>query len=494
MLFCFGNYSGDVMQFGAAARSLEAEGVPTATVLVTDDVASAPAERASERRGIAGDLFLLKVLGAAADRGSDLVELEAIGARANAATTTIGVAFSGCTLPGQDEPLFEVTRGSVAVGLGIHGEPGLQDAPLTDADDLAATMVGRLLAERPPSGTGRVAVIVNGLGSVKSEELFVLYTPIAQRLADAGLTIVGPEVGEFVTSFEMAGVSLTISWLDDELESLWLTPVDAPGYRRGQRHGPEVALQRPAYAEAAATMAEASPESQRAAAAVVDVLAAVAERLDAESAMLGRLDAVAGDGDHGIGMRTGGSAAWLKARDCTCGVRARERCSVGQARRGIATRAAHPEGCGRRCSTRSARRWATRCTRRPIASPPVSRRASPTSARSATPRSATRRSSTRWCRSPRNSAAQPKRDNHCRRHGSGPRTRRWRPLNTPRSSRRAPVVPAPTETPASEPPIPERSPSASSPPSSPTSSRRPSRSAGMSLHIVFDDCDGGPSC
>jgi D-erythrulose 4-kinase len=315
VLFCFGNYSGDVMQFGAAARSLEAEGVRTATVLVTDDVASAPAERASERRGIAGDLFLLKVLGAAADRGSDLAELEAIGARANAATTTIGVAFSGCTLPGQDAPLFEVTRGSVAVGLGIHGEPGLQDAPLTDADDLAATMVGRLLAERPPSGTGRVAVIVNGLGSVKSEELFVLYTPIAQRLADAGLTIVGPEVGEFVTSFEMAGVSLTISWLDDELESLWLTPVDAPGYRRGQRHGPEVALQRPAYAEAADTMAEASPESQRAAAAVVDVLAAVAERLDAESAMLGRLDAVAGDGDHGIGMRTGGSAAWLKARE-----------------------------------------------------------------------------------------------------------------------------------------------------------------------------------
>ncbi|MDT5153211.1 MAG: D-erythrulose 4-kinase [Mycobacterium sp.] len=315
VLFCFGNYSGDVLQFGAAARSLEAEGIPTATVLVTDDIASAPPERASERRGIAGDLFLLKVLGAAADRGMGIAELEAIGARANAATTTLGVAFSGCTLPGHDKPLFEVTPGSIALGLGIHGEPGLQDAQLTTADDLAATMVDRLLAERPPSGADRVVAIVNGLGSVKSEELFVLYTPIAERLMRAGVTIVSPEIGEFVTSFEMAGVSLTLSWLDEELESLWLAPADAPGYRRGLRDRPDAAHRRSVYVEAPTAIGAASTQSQRAAGAVVNVLAAVAERLDADSAMLGQLDAVAGDGDHGIGMSAGGSAASLKAQE-----------------------------------------------------------------------------------------------------------------------------------------------------------------------------------
>jgi dihydroxyacetone kinase len=314
VLFCFGNYSGDVLQFGAAARSLEAEGIPTATVLVTDDIASAPSERASERRGIAGDLFLLKVLGAAADRGMGLAELVAIGARANAATTTLGVAFGGCTLPGHDKPLFKVTPGSIALGLGIHGEPGLQDAQLTTADDLAVLMVDRLLAERPPSAEDRVAVIVNGLGSVKSEELFVLYTPVAERLMQAGLTIVGPEIGEFVTSFEMAGVSLTLSWLDEELESLWLAPADAPGYRRRLRDRPEAAQRRSASAEVPATIGAASNRSLRAAGVVVNVLAAVAERLDTDSAMLGQLDAVAGDGDHGIGMRTGAAAAWLKAR------------------------------------------------------------------------------------------------------------------------------------------------------------------------------------
>jgi dihydroxyacetone kinase len=315
VLFCFGNYSGDVLQFGAAARALTAEGIPTETVLVTDDIASAPSERASERRGIAGDLFLLKVLGAAADRGMEMAELVAIGARANAATTSLGVAFSGCTLPGEDKPLFKVTPGAIALGLGIHGEPGLQDAELTTADDLAALMVDRLLAEPKAAGVERVAVTVNGLGSVKSEELFVLYTPIAERLTEAGYTIVGPEIGEFVTSFEMAGVSLTLSWLDEELESLWLAPADAPGYRRRQRDRPEAVQRQSVYVEPPTTIGAASPQSQRAGGAIVNILAAVAERLDTDSAMLGQLDAVAGDGDHGIGMRTGAAAAWLKARE-----------------------------------------------------------------------------------------------------------------------------------------------------------------------------------
>jgi D-erythrulose 4-kinase len=314
VLFCFGNYSGDVMQFRGGARALEAEGVANATVLVTDDVASAPPERRAERRGIAGDLFVLKVLGAAADTGLSLEELTDIGMRANAATFTVGVAFGGCTLPGADAPLFTIADGSMALGLGIHGEPGLEEGKRLSADELAVVLTDRILAERPSDAGGRVAVIVNGLGSVKSEELFVLYHPVAARLSEAGLTVVGPEVGEFVTSFEMAGVSLTVSWLDDELEALWLAAADAPGYRRRRREADTEDAPEVDHTATAATVVTADADSQRCAATVVVLLAAIAQRLGEEADMLGQLDAVAGDGDHGIGMRTGSAAAWLSAR------------------------------------------------------------------------------------------------------------------------------------------------------------------------------------
>src|SRR3712207_5870760 len=237
VLLSYGNYAGDVLNFTAAQDRLREEGIDCRTVLVTDDIWSASADEVEKRRGIAGDLTVFKVAGAAAEEGSSLDEVERVARLANDRTRSFGVAFSGCTLPGAPEPLFSVPEGRMAVGLGIHGEPGIDETDVTTADELAELFVSTLLAELPDGVTEvdgrRVAVVLNGLGSVKYEELFVVYRRIAKLLADRGLTVVEPDVGELVTSFDMAGASLTLFWLDDELERLWTAPADTPAYRKG---------------------------------------------------------------------------------------------------------------------------------------------------------------------------------------------------------------------------------------------------------------------
>ena len=312
VFFCYGNYAGDVLNFDAAQERLRSEGIATETVTVTDDISSAAISEKHRRRGIAGDLTVFRAAAAAAERGDDLAGVAAIAARANERTRSFGVAFTGCTLPGAPEPLFTVPAGRMAVGLGIHGEPGIDEVDIPTADGLAALLVDALLREIPdgvePDGA-RVVPILNGLGSLKHEEMFVVYRRIAQLLADAGLTIVDPHVGEYCTSFDMAGTSLTLYWLDDELEQLWNTPVDSPAYRRGA-----VAPAAPAEASApdAAQIEEIRPgdEDSRAVARTVHaVLRTISELLDVNVAELGRIDAIAGDGDHGIGMQRGSRAA-----------------------------------------------------------------------------------------------------------------------------------------------------------------------------------------
>ncbi|TDN44288.1 homodimeric dihydroxyacetone kinase [Curtobacterium flaccumfaciens] len=319
VLLSYGNYAGDVLNFDAAARTLEADGIPVRTVRVTDDVVSAPADRADERRGIAGDLCVFKVAGAAAERGDDLEAVTAIAERANDRTRSFGVAFSGCSLPGADEPLFEVPEGRMAIGMGIHGERGIDETDVPTAEGLAELLVGKLLDELPDGvslGGQRVVPILNGLGSVKYEELFVVYRSVQRRLADAGVVIVEPEVGELVTSFDMAGVSLTLFWLDDELEELWSAPADTPAYRKGgavpqERVDPSVA----SADEAAVAIGPASDDSRAVAGRVAAGLAAVRAVIDEHADELGRIDAVAGDGDHGIGMQRGAHAADAAASD-----------------------------------------------------------------------------------------------------------------------------------------------------------------------------------
>ncbi|WP_320780858.1 dihydroxyacetone kinase family protein [Streptomyces sp. CRN 30] len=315
VLLMYGNYAGDVLHFGQAAERLAGDGIDARTFAVTDDISSASPEEAAKRRGIAGDLPVFKAAAAAAERGADLDEVLRVAGHANARTRSFGIAFSGCTLPGADEPLFTVPEGRMAVGLGIHGEPGIGEEALPTADEAAHLLVTSLLKEIPEGVDGpggqRAAVILNGLGSVKYEELFVVYRKVAQLLVDAGVEIVDPEVGELVTSFDMAGISLTLTWLDDELEELWRAPVDAPAHRKGAFTGPEA---EPAAAVAVdlaedETVPEASEESRRAAGTALAALTAVATTVDTHVEELGRIDAVAGDGDHGIGMQRGSTAA-----------------------------------------------------------------------------------------------------------------------------------------------------------------------------------------
>ncbi|HEY3501830.1 MAG TPA: dihydroxyacetone kinase family protein [Actinocatenispora sp.] len=318
VLFTFGNYAGDVLNFGAAQQRLRTDGVDCRTVLVTDDVASAPAADTVKRRGIAGDFCVFKVAGAAADRGDDLDAVERLARKANDRTRSFGVAFAGCTVPGATEPLFTVGADEMELGLGIHGEPGIETVPRQRAPELASTLAAPLLAERPDGAGEKVAVLLNGLGGTKYEELFVLWRHLAVLFADAGLTVVLPEVGELVTSLDMGGVSLTLLWLDDELDELWAAPADTPAFRRGSvadlpaLSAPRVAAPTttgPATPDRPAAAQESVRVAARAAAAL-DAMLAVAEQQAAE---WGRIDAVAGDGDHGTGMVRGLRAATAAA-------------------------------------------------------------------------------------------------------------------------------------------------------------------------------------
>jgi len=318
-LLLYGNYAGDVLHFDDAQETVRADGIDCRTVVVTDDIFSASPDEQAKRRGIAGDLTVFKAAGAAAAAGYDLDDAERVARLANARTRSMGVAFSGCTLPGADEPLFSVPEGRMAVGLGIHGEPGIDETDIPSADGLAELFVRHLLAEAEiPDGVevrgARVVPVLNGLGSVKTEELFVVYTRVADLLEEAGVVLVDPQVGEFCTSFDMAGASLTLFWLDEELERLWTAPADTPAFRSGAF---DASALRPVDAreadEAEDAIPEASEASRRAAARIGAALEAVRATVEEHADELGRLDAVAGDGDHGIGMRRGSRAAAARA-------------------------------------------------------------------------------------------------------------------------------------------------------------------------------------
>ncbi len=322
VVLAFGNYAGDRLNFAAAAERLGAAGIDTEIVYVTDDIASAGPDEKERRRGIAGTAVVYKIGGSAADSGHDLAGVARAMQKANAATYSYGVAFGGCTLPGHKDPLFTVADGQMEFGLGIHGEPGVRSAAWMPAGELAEELVSALLAERPAETDGRAAVVVNGLGATKYEELLVLYGRVHRLLGDAGVTAVLPEVGELVTSLDMAGCSVSLTWLDDELEQLWTAPVDTASFRRGD---PSVFPVFPAVVRAAATEelgvgeSPSTEVSRTAGLAAVEVLNAAAGAIVSNEDHLGRLDAVAGDGDHGMGMVRGMTAALAAARAASGG-------------------------------------------------------------------------------------------------------------------------------------------------------------------------------
>jgi len=313
LLFAPINYAGDILHFGAAAERLRGDGVDVRMVPITDDIASAPSEAHAERRGIAGSFLVLKIAGAAAERGLALDEVERVAARANAVTRSFGVAFSGCTLPGSEEPLFTVREGRVALGLGIHGEPGIAEIPFATARDIADALVDGLLEERPPVEGQRVACLVDGLGATKYDELFLLFDRIRERIEDAGMILVAPVVGEQVTSLDMAGASLSLAYLDAELEELWLAPASIPSFSRSARD-PRPRRVIGGVESGEAPIPPASDASRADASGAAAALGRVVAALRASESDLGALDAVAGDGDHGAGMVRGATAAEAAAR------------------------------------------------------------------------------------------------------------------------------------------------------------------------------------
>ncbi len=235
VLLIYGTYGGDVMNFDMAAEMLSLEGIVTETVLVADDVASAPPTEQEKRRGVAGLVYGYKMAGAKAELGADLAAVAATARKAVAATRSIGVALTPCTVPQVGKPTFSLGEEEMEIGMGIHGEPGIRRGPLRPADEIASAMVDALLADLPLAKGDRVSVLCNSLGATPPEELYIVYRYVAARLANLGVRVIMPLVGRYATSMEMAGMSLTFCRLDDELEELLRAPCDCPFWsvRRG---------------------------------------------------------------------------------------------------------------------------------------------------------------------------------------------------------------------------------------------------------------------
>jgi phosphoenolpyruvate---glycerone phosphotransferase subunit DhaK len=229
VLFLYGNYAGDVLNFDLASELLMEENIEVVSVQVTDDIASAPPGKSHERRGIAGNLFVFKVAGACAEEGRPLSEVAAAATHANESTRSMGVALSSCVIPASGKPIFEIDESEIELGMGIHGEPGMMRGKLPLADELARDLVSRILSDLGPRAGDELAVLVNGLGSTPASELFIVSRAVSRLLEQAGLRVCRTYVGNYSTSLEMAGCSLTLMKLDTELKRWLLAPAETPG-------------------------------------------------------------------------------------------------------------------------------------------------------------------------------------------------------------------------------------------------------------------------
>lgn len=233
VLFVYGNYAGDVMNFDMAAELAGLEGLEVRSVVSTDDIASAPPEARDKRRGVAGNFFVFKIAGAACDAMMSLADCERLTREANARTFTVGVALSPCSLPHTLRHNFEIGPDEMEIGMGIHGEPGVSREPLRPADHVVDDIMDRIFAEMPARRGDRVAVLVNSLGSTPLMELYVLNRRVHQRLAERGIGVHAGWVGPYCTSLEMAGASITLMLLDDAMTELLDRPCDAAMVRIG---------------------------------------------------------------------------------------------------------------------------------------------------------------------------------------------------------------------------------------------------------------------
>ncbi|WP_382308838.1 dihydroxyacetone kinase subunit DhaK [Herbiconiux sp. UC225_62] len=226
VLLLVNNYTGDRMAFDMAQEMSQADGVTVRTLFIDDDVSVQDSTYTVGRRGVAGNFFVMKAVGAAAEEGADLDELVRIGEKVNSVTRTMGLALTACTPPAKGSPLFELGDDEIEIGVGIHGEPGRRRAKWAPANDLVDELLNPVVADLPFQSGDRVALMVNGLGGTPLSELYLVYGIAHEKLAAQGITVGRSYVGEYCTSLDMAGASITLVRLDDEIERLLAAPAE----------------------------------------------------------------------------------------------------------------------------------------------------------------------------------------------------------------------------------------------------------------------------
>lgn len=230
VLCLYGNYGGDNMNFEMACEMVEFDDVKTRMVKVADDVASSPVETKEKRRGVAGMVYAFKIAGAAAEKMMSLDEVAAAASKALDNTRTMGIALSPCIVPEVGKPTFSIGDDEIEIGMGIHGEPGIEVRKMMTADQVAELIMEKLMADMPIECGSEVSVMVNGLGATPKEELLIVYRKIAMLLAERDISIFMPHIGEYATSMEMAGLSVSVIKLDGELKELLRMPAITPFY------------------------------------------------------------------------------------------------------------------------------------------------------------------------------------------------------------------------------------------------------------------------
>jgi dihydroxyacetone kinase-like protein len=226
VLLLVNNYTGDRMAFEMAQEMAEAEDIKVQTLFIDDDVSVQNSTYTVGRRGVAGNFFVMKAVGAAAEEGADLDEIVRIGEKVNSVTRTMGMALTACTPPAKGSPLFELGDDEIEMGVGIHGEPGRRRETMKAANDIIDELLDAVVTDLPYQSGDRVALMINGLGGTPISELYLLYGRAHQRLVDQGITVGRSYVGEYCTSLDMAGASLTLVKLDDEIERLLAAPAE----------------------------------------------------------------------------------------------------------------------------------------------------------------------------------------------------------------------------------------------------------------------------
>lgn len=314
VLFVYGCYAGDNLNFDMAEELLQAEGIRTAHVRIWDDLASAPKERISDRRGIAGDVFVIKVAGAACDAGFDLDEVVRITEKARDHVSSIGIATLPCTLPGNEKPTFELADDEMEYGMGIHGEPGIERTKMAPAEVIVDRMYAELKKEMDLKAGEEVAVLVNGLGATPLLELNLVYYDLYKLLCKDEVKVYDADIKAYCTSQEMGGFSITFMRMDEELKKYYDAPCYSPFYAKGSFDGvttkaedeeDDLILEDEEMSETQIIRSKEGVLESLSAEDVRNMLLYIADKVMKKKGYLTEIDSAIGDGDHGIGMYGG---------------------------------------------------------------------------------------------------------------------------------------------------------------------------------------------